>query len=198
MIRKALVVLKDAVNDFLSTNSGWSPADSDFGQVVFLESDKVDVIDFKMGAITLLLVNVEEEHAMRPADRYQRTLADGTQQQVAPPIHLNIIVLFVARFSDYAQSLRYISLILQFFLKRRCLDHENTPALDASIEKLTLELLTLPLAEQNNLWGILRTAYQPSLLYKVRMLIFQDEDAATVPPASEQVLVMQHLKSPAP
>jgi hypothetical protein len=185
MIRKALLVLKDVVNDYLSTNSGWSPADSDFGQVVFLESEKVDVIDFKMGAITLLLVNVEEEHAVRPADRYKRTLADGTEQSVAPPLHLNIHVLFVARFSDYTQSLRYISLILQFFLTRRSLDHENTPALDARIDKLAMDLVTLPLSEQNNLWGILRTAYQPSLLYKVRMIVFQDEDAVTLPPATE-------------
>src|SRR5262245_47904707 len=183
MISKAFVVLKDVVNDYLSTNSGWSPADSDFGQVVFHESEKVDVIDFKMGAITLLLVNVEEEHAVRPADRYKRSLPDGTEQSVAPPIHLNLYVLFVARFSDYQQSLRYISLVLQFFLARRCLDHENTPALDARIEKLTMDLLTLPLAEQNNLWGVLRTAYQPSLLYKVRMIVFLDEDAVTLPPA---------------
>jgi hypothetical protein len=185
MISKAFAVLKDVVNDYLSTNSGWSPADSDFGQVVFLSSDKVDVVDFKLGAISLILVNVEEEHAVRPADPYRRSLADGTEQRVLPPIHLNLYVLFVARFSDYQQSLRYISLILQFFVIRRVLDHENTPALDAQIEKLTMELLTLPLSEQNNLWGVLRTSYQPSLLYKARMVVFQDEDGVVVPPAAE-------------
>jgi|SRR6185503_4128735 len=185
MISKAFLVLKDAVNDYLSTNSGWSSADSDFGQVVFVESEKVDVVDFKMGAISLLLINVEEEHAMRPADPYKRTLPDGTEQRVSPPIHLNLYLLFVARFSDYKLSLRYISLILQFFLTRRVLDHENTPALDDRIEKLSMELLTLPLGEQNHLWGILRTAYQPSLLYKARMVVFQDEDAVVVPPAAE-------------
>ena len=185
MIGKALLVLKDAVNDYLSTNSGWSPADSDFGQVAFVDSAKVDVVEFKMGAVSLLLVNVEEEHATRPADPYRRAAADGTAQRVSPPIHLNLHVLFVARFTDYEQSLRYISLILQFFLTRRVLDHESTPALDDRIEKLTMELLTLPFSEQNNLWGILRTAYQPSLLYKVRMVVLHDEDAVIVPPAAE-------------
>jgi hypothetical protein len=185
MISKVLLVLKDVVNDYLSTNSGWSPADSDFGQVVFLDSDKVDVVDFKLGAISLLLVNVEEEHSVRPADPYRRSLPDGTAQRVSPPIHLNVYVLFVARFADYKQSLHYISLILQFFLTHRVLDHESTPALDDGIEKLTMDLLTLPFSEQNNLWGILRTAYQPSLLYKVRMVVFQDEDAVIVPPAAE-------------
>lgn len=185
MISKVFLVLKDTVNDYLNTNAGWSPADSDFGQVGFVDSDKVDVVDFKMSAISLLLVNVEEEHAMRPADPYMRTLPDGTQQRVSPPIQLNLYVLFVARFKDYTQSLRCLSLIAQFFLTHRVLDHQNTPALDSRIEKLTMDLLTLPLSEQNNLWGILRTAYQPSLLYKTRMVVLQDEDAVIVPPAAE-------------
>jgi hypothetical protein len=185
MIDKALLLLKDVVNDHLSTNSGWGSGDSDFGQVSFVDSTDVDVIDFGMGAITLLLVNVEEEHAMRPGDPYRRALADGTEQRVSPPIYLNLYVLFVARFADYKLSLRYISMILQFFLTHRVLDHENAPAMDDGIEKLMMELLTLPFGEQNNLWSVLRTAYQPSLLYKVRMAVFQDEDAVIVPPAAE-------------
>jgi hypothetical protein len=185
MISKALTLLKDVVNDHLVTNSGWGPADTDFGQVSFVDSTDVDVVDFKMGAITLLLVNVEEEHSMRPADPYRRSLADGTDQKVFPPVHLNLYVLFVARFADYKLSLYYISLILQFFLNHRVLDHESAPALDDSIEKLVMEMLTLPFGEQNNLWSILRTAYQPSLLYKVRMVVFQDEDGVIVPPAVE-------------
>jgi hypothetical protein len=185
VISEALLVLRDTVNDYLSTSSGWSAPDSDHGQVVFLESEKVDSLDFKMGAISVLLANVEEDHTLRPADPYRRTLPDGTTQKIKPAIHLNLYVLFVARFKDYKQSLRYISLILQFFLSRRVLDHESTPALSDRIEKLTMELLTLPFSEQNHLWGILRTAYQPSLLYKARMVVFQDEDGVVVPPGAE-------------
>jgi hypothetical protein len=185
MISKALVLLKDVVNDYLATNSGWGPGDTDFGQVDFVDGTDLDVVNLKLDGITILLVNIEEEHAMRPADPYRRALPDGTEQKVSPPIHLNLHVLFVARFGDYKLSLRYISLILQFFLTRRVLDHENTPGLDDGIEKLTMELQTLPFTEQNNLWSILRTAYQPSLLYRVRMVVFQDEDAVIVPPAAE-------------
>lgn len=185
MISKALILLKDIVNDYLSTNSGWGSSDTDFGQVAFVDSANVHDPDFKMGAITLLLVNVEEERSVRPADPYRRALADGTEQRVSPPVYLNLYVLFAARFTDYTLSLHYISLILQFFLTHRVLDHESTPSMDDGIEKLAMDLLTLPFAEQNNLWSSLRTAYQPSLLYKVRMVVFQDEDAVIVPPAAE-------------
>lgn len=191
MISEVLLVLKDSVNDHLHRSSGQGSVDSDLGQVVFTESEKVDCIDFKMGAVSLLLVNVEQEHALRPADPYRRMLADGTSQKVKPAILLNVYVLFAARFKDYKQSLKYISLILTFFLGRPTLDHENTPGLGDRIEKLTMELVTMPFAEQNNLWGILRTAYQPSLLYKVRMVAFQDEESVAGPTIQESVLELR-------
>ena len=48
-----------------------------------------------------------------------------------------------------------------------------------------LELITLPLAQQNDLWSALRTAYQPSVLYKVGLIIYRDEAQTTVEPVRE-------------
>ncbi|HZF48950.1 MAG TPA: DUF4255 domain-containing protein [Polyangiaceae bacterium] len=191
MLSEALLILKDAVNNHLSMSSGWSASDSDHGQVVFLDSERVEALDFKIDAVSLVLVNVEEETTLRPDDPHRRALLNGASQKAKPPIHLNAYVLFVARFKDYKQSLQYISLILRFFLKNRLLDHESTPTLSDRIEKLTMELVTLPFSEQNHLWGILRTAYMPSLLYKVRMIVFQDEDAVVVPPILEPTVRIQ-------
>ncbi|NUQ74161.1 MAG: DUF4255 domain-containing protein [Polyangiaceae bacterium] len=179
MVREILLLLKNLVNAHLAASLDGDTFEQE--PVVFLESEKLDVLEFKLGAVTLLLVNLEEEHAVRPADPHRRTLPDGSIQKVSPPILLNLYVLFVARFKEYLQGARYISQILQFFLKNRVLDHENTPALSDTIDKLTVELLSLPFAEQNHLWGILRTAYQPSLLYKVRMAAFLDEEGVTPP-----------------
>ena len=185
MIGDVLSVLQESVNDHLIRSAGQGLMDSDLGHVVFTESEKVDCVDFKLGAVSLLLVNVEQEHSLRPADPYRRILADGTKQRINPAIFINAYILFVARFKDYKLSLKYISLILQFFLARPVFDHENTPTLSAGIEKLTLELSTLPFSELNNLWGILRTAYQPSLLYKVRMVAFADEAGLSAPLVQE-------------
>lgn len=188
MLREILLLLRDALNSHLSARSEGSGSQIDQAQVVFPDSEKIDFLDFKLGAITLLLVNIEEEHALRAADPHRWTLPDGTTQRVEPPIHLNLYLLFVARFKDYLQSLANLSLILQFFQNHRVLDRESTPALSDRIEKLTVELLTLPFAEQNNLWGVLRTSYLPSLLYKVRMVVFRDEDGLVAPLVREPVL----------
>jgi hypothetical protein len=188
MIDAVLVVLKDAVNAHLSASSGWGDSLADQGQVAFMESERVDAADFKLGAVTLMLVNLEQEHSMRLAEPYRVSMPDGSSQRVSPPIFLNIYVLFVSRFKDYQQSLRYVSFILQFFQNHRVLNRENTPALDERIEKIIMELITLPMAEQHNLWGLLRTTYHPSLLYRAKMVVYQDEDGVTVPAGSAPVL----------
>jgi hypothetical protein len=185
MIKDLLVLLKDAVNDHLTVASGWGGTQPNQGQVVFLANDKSDHLDLTLGAVTLLLVNLEEEHAMRHGDPYRSTAPDGTAQRVLPPIYLNAYILFVSYYKDYEQALQYVSLILQFFQNHRVLDHRSNPALSNRVDHLTVELLSLPFAEQNNLWSILRISYQPSLLYKVRLVAYRDEDGVPVPAAGD-------------
>jgi hypothetical protein len=48
-----------------------------------------------------------------------------------------------------------------------------------------LELITLPLARQKDLWNALRTTYQPSVLYKVRLMVDRDEPTTAVQPIRE-------------
>lgn len=185
MIDELLDVLKERVSDHLRMSAGWSPNDPQDEWVVFPTSDRLDLVDFKLKVVTLLLINLEEDHTMRRADPYRRTLPDGTTLPGHPPIVMNAYVLFVSRFAAYEESLQRISRIAEFFQAHRVLDHENTPRLSKRIEKLLIELVTLPLSEQNHLWSMLRTAYQPSLLYKVRMVVFEDEGATATPPVDE-------------
>lgn len=187
MLAEVLVFLRERVNDHLRTAAGWRPTDLGSEPVRFPGDDKVDTIHFLPDCVTLLLVNVEEEHALRPADPHRRTLPDGTTQHVNPPIQVNAYVLFVARFADYEKSLRQLSRILHYFQSHRGFDRESAPGLPDKIDKLTLELLTLPLSEQNLLWSVLRAAYLPSLLYKVRAIVFSDEQGTAPPLITETI-----------
>jgi len=176
MINEVFQVLRDALIDHIRLRSGFRPTESTQEPVVFFSGDKVDTIDFKLGAVTMLLVNIEEDRTARPADPYRRTLPDGTTMIVKAPVPLNLYVLFVARHSDYLESLRSVALVVQFFQKHRVMDRASMPALSARIERLVAELVTIPVTEQNHVWSLLQTAYQPSLLYKIRMAVFEDED----------------------
>jgi hypothetical protein len=177
MISESLIFLRDHLNEHLSAQAGPIVEESGEEKVVFLDGEKFDPISFKLGAVTTLLMNIEEERTLRAADPYVRITEDGARQRAQPDIRLNLYVLFVARFKKYEQGLSYLSRIIAHFQAHRVLDHETAPALSDRIDKLIMELMTLTLAEQNEVWNALRTTYHPSVLYRVKMIAFRDDAA---------------------
>jgi hypothetical protein len=177
MLNDVLVFLKNYLNHQLNPRAGWTASESQEETVVFIDGEKMDPIIFKLGAVTVLLINVEEENTLRPSDAYLGVSPAGDKLKVNPEIRMNLYVLFVARFKQYELGLEYLSDIIQHFQSHRVFDHTNAPDLSEQIEKLVLELVTLPFAEQNEVWNSLRTTYHPSVLYKVKMVVFKDMDA---------------------
>ena len=129
-------------------------------------------INFADQGINVLMVNLEEENTLRKADMFTLEKS-GKNYPAFPEIRLNIHLLFVANLSDYVTSLDMLSLVIQYFQSRRIFEPENSPNLPDGIDKLTIELVTMPYAQQDEVWNALRTAYKPSVLYKVRMLVYQ-------------------------
>ena len=77
---------------------------------------------------------------------------------------------------------------LRYFQANPVLDQTKVPKLNPEIDKLTFELVTMPLAEQNSVWSQLRAPYHPSLMYRVRMLVFRDLTGAALPPVRKAEL----------
>ncbi len=118
------------------------------------------------------LVNIEEDRIAKNPDPVVRTNAGIFYQN--PRIFLNLYVLFVATHTSYATSLLTISTIIQFFQGVRSFDVATHPALDAGIERLTVDLYTLNFEQVNHLWGILGGKYQPSVMYKLKLIGIED------------------------
>lgn len=194
MIADVLVLLKNRLNAHFQSLSGTGLAGAGEDKVVFVDGDqKPDSISFKLGAVSLLLFNIERDVINRQADNYVRVADDGTTRKVNPEININLNILFVAKFKDYEQSLHYLSLILSYFQANHYLDRQNVPELNASVDHLALELNTLTTAQQNELWGFLRSSYLPSLVYKVKGLAFLDEGQMPVAEISEVILNQKQL-----
>ena len=133
--------------------------------------------------LAVFLVNLEREAAPNRA----MTRVDGGAGRTAlsqPPIYLNLLVMFAANFSGgkYPEALKFISHTAAFFQGRPTFDHQNTPDLDAGIERLTLEIENLSIADLGNLWGILGGRYLPSLLYRMRMVVIDSDQLAAQEP----------------
>lgn len=192
MIDTVLLFLKNELNEYLGRQADGLSPDGKEDAVVFLDGEKMDPVSFRLGAVTTLLINVEEEHLMRSADPYARIAADGSVYGVRPDIRLNLFVLFVAHYKVYDQALAQISRIVQFFQSHRVFERQRAPTLPDAVERLIVELMTLPFSEQNDIWNALRTTYHPSLLYRIRMLVYEDREAQRSVAVKEKTLDVVH------
>jgi len=132
--------------------------------------------------LVVSLVNIEKETVT------MRQVQAGATARLAtsrPPVCLNLSVLFAANFgsANYPEALKFISSSIGFFQARPVIDHQNTPELDARIDKMTLEIQNLGITELSNLWGILSGKYMPSILYKVRLLTIDSQEITGEVPA---------------
>lgn len=171
MIEHVLLFLKEKLNSYIRVKTGAQ----NFG-VEFLELRTQKEVLFKEDSITTLLVNLEEEHTFRSGATYERIPNGNGATSANPNLSLNLYVLFASNFADYNQSLQFLSLIIKFFQSHRVFDRHNSPALNPEIGKLTLELVNLPFTEQREVWAALGMSYIPSVIYKVRMVVFVDTD----------------------
>jgi hypothetical protein len=192
MIDLALGFLQDRLNQALPRAAQGDPHEALF---VYVGTDKDDTVSFKPDAVSMLLVRIEEETTLRPPDRYARAAADGTRQRVEPEIRLNLWLLLVARFPDYLAGMRHLSRVIGYFQNHRVFTPDNAPDLGAGLQQLLLDLVTPTFSEQNEIWGTLRTAYLPSVLYKVRLVMFQDSDPR--PLSATQELLQTLSQAPA-
>lgn len=179
MLNEVLVFLKNNLNSYLS--SGQMNINAQEDQVNFLNGQNIDTLGFKPNSVSLMMINLEQENVLRAPDLYSRSLSNGAVQKVQPAIRLNLYVLFVAHYQQYEDALRVLSAIIQYFQSHRVFGHQNAPQLSAGIEQLVVELITLSFAEQNEVWGSLRLPYHPSVLYKVKMVVFQDQSPQDMP-----------------
>jgi hypothetical protein len=192
VIDRALLFLRDQLNAFLA-QAGGGAGEGLEDPVTLVEGDKLDPLTLKTGAINLLLVNLEQDLIMRRDDPFVRILEDGAAVRAQPDIRLNLLVLFVARFHAYEAGLAALSSVLRYFQANPVFDGRSAPALDPNIDRLMVELHTLPIAEQNDLWGSLKIAYHPSLLFKVRMVAIRDGDALPGVAVTEPLLELAHV-----
>ncbi len=137
-------------------------------------------IELTPNKITPLLINVEEEASIRPANRYQTVNEEGKYEEAMPPIRLNLYMLFVAYYTgDYTNALEMISLVVEFFQGQRLFERENYQGkkneMPEDADNLRVELVTLPLAQQNELWNSLRSASWPHAYYKVSVVTLEDK-----------------------
>ena len=124
MINTALSVLKEKLNEYFRIKT---EVDSDL--VKFIESNGSDPVSFTNNAVTPFLINVSEDRKFRNPDQFSGVTRDGIRTQANPEIRIELLVLFVSKFSDYDQALNFLSFVIKFFQAHRIFTPKNSPAL---------------------------------------------------------------------
>jgi hypothetical protein len=131
------------------------------------DSDAARKIENK---VVLSLINLERENAA-PA-----LVGAGPRRGGAPVLHLNVFVLVAASFpANYTQALTFLSAVLGFFQGKQSFTPESAAAMPPELARLNIELVSMNMAEVNNLWAILGAKFMPSAVYRIRMLSIDEQ-----------------------
>ena len=129
---------------------------------------KGTVSDGIQNKISAFLLSVEEEKSTKNKS--------ASQILTNPSVVLNINVMFAAHFSNdsYVESLKYLSLVIEFFQKNPNFHFSDTPGLPVSNSRLHVEIYNLNMPDTMRLWGAIGTKYLPSCAYKIKQIKFDD------------------------
>lgn len=171
MIIDALKFLAEEINKYLAQKIGVSTDTRiSLGNVAFLTDSKTP------NTALLSLINVEEDRISRQHENFTKTVTGVTYK--APPLLLNIYILFSFNLTEYTESIKWLSYIMQFFQFQPSFNQITHPELEKyKIEKLVVELYSMNFEQINHLWSVSGGKYMPSVMYKVKQLVL-DEDAA--------------------
>jgi len=118
--------------------------------------------------IVMMLVGLQSDPTV---GHFAATIpAAGTR--VAPPLHLNAFVMFLANFtgSNYATGLQMISRAIVYFHQNPLFTPDPLPGLPAGVDNVAMDFVNLDLMQTNDLMAMLGLKYLPSALYRMRNL----------------------------
>jgi hypothetical protein len=190
MIYEAVNFVKDKLSEYIGADSQGEPL------VQYIDLN-VDPPAFR-SVVNVLLINLEEETSLRPANRYLYTESETVKYKSTPPLRLNLYLLFACKPKqktdsnnfNYDTSLNALSQVAQFFQQHHVFNED----LDGSDSKIIMELHPLTYAQQNEVWSSLKTAYLPSLCYKLKMIVILKKPSEPLETIDSSDIQIGHLQ----
>jgi len=174
MIDGALTFLVDELTDYLRASYSTTEAKAVLSAHSSLDASPAAEI---LNKVIVTLVKLEPESTLR------KVSADGMSTvseflRSNPAIKLNLLVLFAANFTDYTESLDFMTAVLTFFQGRNVFTPQNSPRLAPTFERLVLELVSTSCQDWRFLWGMLGAHHTLGAVYRLRMITAQESTPA--------------------
>jgi hypothetical protein len=174
MIDSALDAVTKDLNQFLKLKFQLS---EDAAVISNLSNLDGSVAVKELNRIVLTLVNIQEDKIANLKS------SPGSKIGQNSPVFLNVHILVSSHFDEKLtkESLKFLSAAIAFFQNKAVFLPSNSPGLDNGIEKLIFEIVNLDFGQQSNLFSALGAKYLPSILYKMRMLVIDEETLQYTP-----------------
>ncbi len=178
MLDKALQFTSTVLNQFLKVTFSLNE-----NKVVInnLISPNGDIPEGNKNKMVLSLLNIEQETNKQFYGRNQQ-LEDGSFKNVNPAERFNLDLLFSSNFQDYSETLKFLNATIQFFQANSTMDRQRYSNLPEGIDRLNFDIEKISYHEMHSLWSAMGAKYQPSVIYKMRLVSIQaDETIQTIP-----------------
>ncbi len=166
MIEQAMFFLSEFLNIELKTTFG---IDEDKVIVSGLADPDGSISQSVNNKVVMSLVNLE--HIANSGEQGGAiSLGKGGFAKKGAPIRMNMYVLVSANYdsSNYMEALKMLSSVIGIFQATSFFERKSNPNMHATLDKLSLEIVNVPLKEMSGIWSGVGSKYVPSVLYKVR------------------------------
>lgn len=179
MINKALQFTCDTLGQFLKNRF-----DLDESRVIMnnlIDSDG-SIPAINKNKLVISLINVEKE-TTKPFNIRNHQLGNGNFVNVNPAERFNLDILISSNFDDYSETLKFLNAVILFFQVNTALTVNSSSAIPKGLNKLEYDIEKLDYQQMNSLWSAMGAKYQPSVIYKMRLLTIQGFEAEGFPAA---------------
>jgi hypothetical protein len=171
MIGKALQFTKDVLDQYLKNKYGLHESKVLLNKLI--ESNG-NIPALNQNKVVLSLINIEKETLKRFYQRNQKT-DNGKFADINPSERYNLDLLITSNFDDYTETLRYLNSSIEFFQMYPALDAHSFSTIPAGLGKLEFEIEKINYHQMHGLWTSMGAKYQPSVVYKIRLITIQGE-----------------------
>jgi hypothetical protein len=173
MIKKALDFTRAALDQFLRNRFGLDESSVVLNNLI----DSNGSIPLQnQNKIVISLINIEKETA-KPFYVRNQKMPNGDFSDMNPAERFNLIILITAGFDDYNEALKFLNETILFFQINQMLDCTTFPSMPQGLSRLELEIEKITYHNMQSLWTAMGAKYQPSVIYKMRMITLQGDQS---------------------
>jgi hypothetical protein len=183
MISKALQFTCDVLDQFLRNRFGLDESNVLMNNLIEANGS---IPQINQNKIVLSLINVEQETLKKFYGR-TKMLAGGNFADVNPSERFNLDLLISSNFDDYTETLRFLDAVILFFQVHSYLDANTSSIIPAGLSRLEFDIEKINYVQMQGLWTAMGAKYLPSVVYKMRLVTFQGNEADQIMPVISQI-----------